>query len=366
VGYTQDNVSAMLKPWLWLPPKWAHDLSPWGLKVLSFFYTQNNSLNWSEFQSTAPDKKIIQFKNPLGIAGGVDKNGQNILDWQNLNAGFIEVGTVTPLEQKPNPGKIIDRDLKTLSVWNKMGFPSAGKNKVKQQIKKIKSNLNIPLFINLGKNRTTLNEDAHQDYTILMNEFADEADAFVINISSPNTKGLRDLLQPESLNHFLSQIMFSYHQIPIEKNRRPLIFIKLSPDIENSIFQETILICIKHNIDGFILTNTTLDRTQTSFYSKEGGVSGLPLKDLSLKALRTTTLLCKQQNCKKMIISVGGVMTADDVFERIREGANLVQVYSALIFNGPLFFRKVALVAKKNLTDAKQTGTKRSIARQSD
>lgn len=337
-----------LKPWLWLPPQWAHDLNPYGLKFFSFFYSQNESLNWGELEWSTPNRKKLIFKNPLGIAGGVDKNGSNILDWQNLNAGFIEVGTVTPQPQAANSGQIINRDHATHSLWNKMGFPSIGSQNVKNKILKIKNKINIPLFINIGKNRTTSNEEAFKDYTYLFKEFLQIADAFVINISSPNTQGLRDLLTPDVLNSFLSNICNSYESLDLNSNIKPALLIKLSPDIDDELFELTILTCLKHNIDGFILTNTTLNRKMTPNYPIDGGVSGAPLKSLSLKALKKTKKICLQQNCKKMIISTGGVMTADDVFERIRDGADLVQVYTALVFNGPYFFRKVAQVAKFN------------------
>lgn len=300
--------------------------------------------SWKSFTWTTQNKKIF-FPNPLGIAGGVDKDATSTLDWQNLNCGFVEIGTVTPLPQDSNPGKIMDRDLDTKSLWNKMGFPSIGANAVYKNILILKQSgqLQIPLFINIGKNRTTSNEKAHLDYNSLLTHFQNVADAFVINISSPNTKGLRDIIKPENLGPFLSLIT-QHHQ---SLDSKPPLLIKLSPDIEASDFDQAIKLCLKYSIDGFILTNTTLSREKTPFYPSEGGVSGLPLQKLSLNALERTFKLCSQEKFKKIIISTGGVMTAANVFERIEAGADLVQVYSTLIFEGPLFFRKVADVAKQ-------------------
>jgi dihydroorotate dehydrogenase len=337
-----------MKPWLWLPPKLAHDLSPYGLKVLSRLPLGDDSSknpHWDSFVWKTSQKKELQFINPLGLAGGLDKNALSILDWQRLGCGFSEIGTVTPLPQSPNPGKIMDRDIKTQSLWNKMGFPSAGSDVVLKNIAAVRDSgkLKIPLFINLGKNRTTPNESAHLDYNKLMTHFQNVADAFVVNISSPNTTGLRDLAKSESFQPFLSALA-NHHQTLANK---PPLLLKLSPDLNESDFSEVIRMCLNYGIDGFILTNTTTTRDVTPFFPLEGGVSGKPLQNLSLKALESASKICSSEKSKKIIISTGGVMTAADVFERIERGADLVQVYSTLIFEGPLFFRKVAKVAEQ-------------------
>lgn len=333
-----------LRPWLWLPPRIAHDLGLYGLKIISRLPAgaeAQENFKWSPLQLTP----TLHFANRLGIAGGVDKDARSVLDWQRLGCGFMEVGTVTPLPQSPNPGKIMDRDLKTCALWNKMGFPSAGAAQVLKNIEAIKKtgNLKIPLFINLGKNRTTPNEDAHHDYIKLMTHFQTVADAFVVNISSPNTTGLRDLAKAESFQPFLKALV-SHHQ---NLKQRPPLLLKLSPDLAVADLSETLRICLNYGIDGFILTNTTTTRDLTPFFPTEGGVSGAPLKKLSLKALETASKICAAEKSKKIIISTGGVMTAADVFERIERGADLVQVYSTLIFEGPLFFRKVARFVKQ-------------------
>lgn len=331
------------KPWLWLPPKFAHDLGLYGLKFLSRIPAGSDTQKSSTWSSSRI--KQLHFHNPLGIAGGVDKNAETVLAWQRFGCGFIEIGTVTPLPQDPNPGKIMDRDPKTKSLWNKMGFPSAGADVVLKNIEALKKsgNLKIPLFINLGKNRVTSNENAHLDYIKLMTHFQNVADAFVVNISSPNTTGLRDLAKSESFEPFIQALM-NHHQ---SLATRPPLLLKLSPDLPTEDFEFVLQTCLKYDIDGFILTNTTTSRDLTPFFPKEGGVSGSPLKNLSLQALETAVKICSTQKSKKIIISTGGVMTAADVFERIDKGADLVQVYSTLIFEGPGFFRKVAKVAKQ-------------------
>ena len=234
------------------------------------------------------------------------------------------------------------RDIKTESVWNKMGFPSAGRDEAYYNLKKYKSESNLPVFVNVGKNRTTPNEDASSDYETLIEQFSDVADAFVINISSPNTTGLRDLAKPVAFESFLKPITQKHQSLNL---KQPLL-LKISPDLETADLKNILDVCLHRQLDGFIIANTTLDRTLTPFYPSEGGMSGKPLKEKSLHALYTAKNYLEQKNEKKCLISVGGVMTADDVFERIDKGADLVQVYSTLIFEGPGFFRKVAKIAK--------------------
>ncbi len=334
---TQLAVQIAKKPWLCLPAGWAHDLSPYGLEIYSQIFGDLTTPVWSSYKY-----KNLIFKNRLGIAGGVDKNAEHLTAWQKVGCGFLEIGTVTPKSQSPNPGVIMRRDIKTESVWNKMGFPSAGSDETYYNLKKYKSESNLPVFVNIGKNRTTPNADASSDYETLVEQFSDVADAFVINISSPNTSGLRDLAKPAAFESFLKPITQKHQSL----NLKQPLFLKISPDLEITDLKNVLDVCFHHQLDGFILTNTTLDRTLTSFYPVDGGMSGKPLKEKSLHALYTTKNYLEQKNEKKCLISVGGVMTADDVFERIDKGADLVQVYSTLVFEGPGFFRKVAKIAK--------------------
>lgn len=325
-----------MKPWLWIPPKLAHDLGPYGLELYAAFLGKMQPPAWNPFKF-----QNLIFKNRLGIAGGVDKNADHLFAWEKVGCGFLEVGTVTPQAQSPNPGTIINRDVSSNSLWNKMGFPSEGADEVYFNVRKFKEASTTPLFINIGKNRNTPNEDASRDYIHLLNKFDGLADGFVINISSPNTKGLRDLAKTENLEAFLAPIKKTHSDL----KQTSLLMIKLSPDLEKSDLENVIHVCLQQNLDGFVLTNTTLMRDNLAFYPPEGGVSGAPLKKLSLEALQIATNLCSKEKTKKLIISAGGVMTAEDVFERIELGADLVQVYTALVYEGPGFFRKVAQIA---------------------
>lgn len=316
------------KPWLWLPAHWSHALSPYALAALALFYEKSLPV-WKPFQW-----KGLLFKNPLGLAGGVDKSGDQIQDWWKLGVGFVEVGTVTPEPQKGNPGKTMDRDTSQLALWNRMGFPSDGMDEMYYSLTHL-AEKRSPILVNIGKNRTTKNEDAVGDYLQVMDRLHKVADIFVINISSPNTKGLRELQTSEALSEFLKPLMSKTKIL-----NKPLI-VKLSPDMEAAEFVRSIQVCRDLEVDGFVLTNTTLSRYTNAPFSNEGGVSGAPLRELSKKALRLAIETLGPARKDKLIISVGGVLTPEDVFERLQMGADLVETYSAIVYDGPLFFQHV-------------------------
>lgn len=318
-----------MKPWLWLPPKWSHDLAPMVLPIVSSIGAVGPK-EWKPLQWGGH-----HFPNPLGIAGGVDKVGNQLIPWQKLGAGFLEVGTVTPRAQGPNSGRIMDRDSKTQSIWNKMGFPNPGAETVKNNLLAIKDQLRIPLFINIGKNRTTENSEAIKDYTEAFQILKNCSETFVINISSPNTKGLRDLQGQQYLKDFLSEL----RQVASDKK----LLVKLSPDLGVDPLKESLDLCLSEKMDGIILTNTTLQRANNLPYpAHEGGVSGEPLKELSRRRLIETMEHLGRDRKKLLVISVGGVLDSDEIQWRLDKGADLVQVYAALIYHGPCFFRKVA------------------------
>ena len=321
----------MIKPWLWLSPKMAHDLGPIGLNLWSPFLSQKN-MTWRP-----RDWRGLHFRNPLGLAGGVDKTGDSLLAWHQFGSGFLELGTVTPLPQAPNPGIIMDRDVKSFSVWNKMGFPGPGANQIAQKLKSLKA-IPRPLFINIGKNRNTSNESAAKDYVSCFEKLHEFADAFVVNISSPNTSGLRDL----SSQNFLENLLNEIAKAQVKAKTQIPILLKLSPDMSDSETFDLLDRSLTLNVDGWILTNTTLAREAGSPFQKEGGVSGSPLSKTSKLKLQQAVKHLGSRKQDRLLISVGGVMTPEDVRERLEMGADLVQVYSTLIFQGPLFFRGVA------------------------
>jgi dihydroorotate dehydrogenase len=320
------------KPWLYLNAARAHDWAPLFLTLYKLFPNRKTP-EWKSF-----NWKNLQFKNRLGIAGGVDKDAEFLDAWWKMGSGFIELGTVTPQPQEPNPGQIIDRDNASQALWNKMGFPSGGAIEFRANLLQIENSpRQTPVFINIGKNRTTSLEEAHFDYEVLIDELSDLADAFVINISSPNTAGLRALQQADNLKKFLAPI--------IELNKKKLnlpLLLKISPDNSREELAAVINTAAEAGISGFILTNTTIKRKPSMKFSAEGGVSGAPLKELSIQNLKWTLEILGKHRNNFLIVSAGGVLTPEDVAERLHLGADLVQIYSALIFEGPGFFQKVA------------------------
>lgn len=320
-----------MRPWLLLPPQWAHDLIPYTLPFISLAYGKRipewNSFTW----------KDMTFANPLGIAGGVDKNAEHLNEWWSLGCGFVEVGTVTPLAQNANPGKIMDRDKHLQAMWNKMGFPSHGAEEVFYNLSFYAPKFRTPVFVNIGKNRTTPNSEAVSDYLTLVDKFRPFADAFVVNVSSPNTQGLRELQNKGNLRNLLGPILDRVsHFEPTP------VLVKLSPDMGDDALAEAITHCHELGVDGFVLTNTTLSRPPGCHFPAEGGLSGAPLKNLSQRALQIAVQILGKNKDEKLLVSAGGIMSPDDVFERLQMGANLVQIYSALVFHGPSFFHEVA------------------------
>lgn len=330
-----ESPSPWSHPWLLLPSQFAHDVAPVFLPLFSMAGACRNK-EWAPLEWRG-----MKFSNPMGIAGGVDKNGRSLKAWSQLGAGFVEVGTVTPFKQGPNHGKIMDRDIPQAALWNKMGFPNHGAGALKQKLKKM-GKLPVPVFINIGKNRWTSNEEAHKDYISCIEQLHPFADVFVINISSPNTKGLRELLNADELLDFLAQITKKARRICPDLP----ILLKLSPDMN----EETLIMALKESailVDGWILTNTTKARfTGSRFPINTGGVSGRPLKKLSLQALKVA-LKMKSTHPEKLIVSCGGISAAPDVEDRLRKGADLVQVYSGLVFEGPGFFKKTLTQLQK-------------------
>lgn len=321
-----------MKPWLWLPANLAHDLAPIGLQLLSTF-REPVSYKWNPFAWRG-----LSFENRLGIAGGVDKDGESIEDWWTLGPGFIEVGTVTPLPQGPNPGRIVARDKEARALWNKMGFPGSGLEVVRRNLRDLPLERTTPLFLNVGKNRTTPNDRAVDDYAKCIAELAGLADAFVINVSSPNTSGLRDLLLPANLSKFLGGVLQARSASTAPATP---VLLKLSPDLSDEDLANALGVSVDLGIDGFVATNTTLARGPRSPFPPEGGVSGGPLAQQSKEILRKLLRELGSARRDKLVVSVGGVMTPEDVFERLELGADLVQVYTALAYEGPGFFRHV-------------------------
>jgi len=262
------------------------------------------------------------FLNPIGLAAGFDKNATMIKILTALGFGHIEFGTVTPRPQNGNPKPRLFRFLEQESLQNAMGFNNAGMDKIKSRVEKLYP-FATPLAVNIGKNKTTSAKEAINDYEKLIDCFKDISDYFVINISSPNTPGLRDLQNEE----FIKALF-----IMAKNKTNKAVLLKISPDLE---VKDAISICkvaIKNGADGIIATNTTIDYSLLPSPQSFGGISG---KVLEQKSSALFEELAKEFYGKTTLISVGGIDSADIAYKRIKMGASLVQAYSSFIFKGP-------------------------------
>ena len=274
----------------------------------------------------------INFKNPVGLAAGLDKNAEYIDCLAKLGFGFIEVGTLTPRPQPGNPKPRSFRLTKEQGIINRFGFNNIGIDKAILNIQS--SKYKGVLGINIGKNFDTPIEEAINDYIICFRKAYDYANYIVINISSPNTKNLRRLQEEDFFERLISAIKLEQSNLVRKYNKYVPFLVKISPDGEVNELDNIVRLLLKYNIDGVIATNTTLARDgvpQSHFRNEAGGLSGEPLR---VRALKTQQYLYKGLKGRVPIIGVGGIMKASDGEERINEGAELIQIYSGLIFKG--------------------------------
>jgi len=276
----------------------------------------------------------LTFKNPIGLAAGYDKDGLAISGLTGLGFGHVEVGTVTPLPQPGNPRPRIFRLVEDQAVINRMGFPGRGAEFVARKLAAKHRPSKIILGVNLGKNKDTPLEEAARDYTSLISTFSPLADYLTINISSPNTIGLRRLQGRQMLNELLGTIAKFRLTLP---QQIPLL-VKLAPDLDPTELDDALEIILSTGMDGIVATNTTLARPGLSSPRaiESGGLSGAPLKSLSLEILKN---IVQKVDGKIPVVSAGGVMTPEDVKQRLQAGAVLVQVYTGLVYNGPGFIK---------------------------
>jgi dihydroorotate dehydrogenase len=274
----------------------------------------------------------IEFPNPIGLAAGLDKNGDHINSLAACGFGFIEIGTVTPKPQPGNPKPRLFRLVEDRAIINRMGFNNKGVDYLVRQVKK--SGHDCVLGINIGKNKITPLENAADDYCSALESVYQYADYVTINISSPNTPGLRELQYGEELDHLLSKLKSKQQQLKQHHGKYVPLVVKIAPDLEEaeiSVLAETF---IKHNIDGVIATNTTNDRPDLNDPQsvETGGLSGKPL---ITKADTVLKLLVGCLQGKMPVIAVGGVFSSSDAKRKMELGASLVQIYTGFIYEGP-------------------------------
>ncbi|GAC32771.1 quinone-dependent dihydroorotate dehydrogenase [Paraglaciecola polaris] len=317
--------------------EWSHDFTINWLKR-----TQHTFLNLAYKQRIA-DKPVeclgLHFKNPVGLAAGLDKNAECIDAFAAMGFGFIEVGTVTPKPQAGNDKPRMFRLPKGRAIINRMGFNNKGVDYLVGQVKKAR--YTGVLGINIGKNKSTPEDQALNDYLICLRKVYQHASYVTINISSPNTPGLRNLQYGDALTQLLKGLKLEQGKLEIEHKKRVPILIKIAPDLEDSELSSMVDSFLTSSIDGVIATNTTLDRDAVKglqHADEAGGLSGSVLTD---KSQRIVASLCSQLAGRAPVIGVGGIDSPRAAKERIEAGSPLIQVYSALIYQGPKLIKEI-------------------------
>lgn len=275
----------------------------------------------------------LSFKNPVGLAAGFDKDAKLYNELSNFGFGFIEIGTLTPKPQTGNPKKRLFRLKEDSAIINRMGFNNGG---VEEAVDRLKKNKGVLVGGNIGKNKLTPNENAVEDYVICFNALFDHVDYFVVNVSSPNTPNLRALQDKEPLTFILNTLQDLNKK---QKQPKPLL-LKIAPDLSNDQLLDIIDIVEVTKIDGVIATNTTISREGLVSNQKEeaGGLSGRPLTSRSTEVIR---FLSEKSNKAFPIIGVGGIHSAEDALEKIKAGADLVQLYTGFIYEGPQLIKNI-------------------------
>ena len=333
---------SLAKPFLFRSdPERVHDRVMRGLELSS---RSPGTLRLISAACQVKDKRLetqvfgLTFPNPIGLAAGFDKNARAVPAWLALGFGFVEVGSVTALEQPGNPKPRLFRLPEDGAIINRMGFNNGGAEATARRLEKLFQTFGkpaAPLGINLGKSKVTPLEDAPADYERSLELLWDFGDYFVINVSSPNTPGLRELQDRDKLERLLSTVQTL---VRLQPRAKPVL-LKIAPDLTFEQIDEILELAQAYTLDGVIATNTTVSREKLKTALEEsGGLSGAPLKSRSVEVLKH---IRARTGSELPIISVGGVATVDDVYERLSAGARLVQLYTSLVYEGPVLLRKL-------------------------
>jgi dihydroorotate dehydrogenase len=329
---------------------------PWGKLVRSLLQS-NFATKDDRFSQTLWN---VTFPNPIGLAAGFDKDGEAIPLWSDFGFGFIEAGTITAQAQPGNPQPRLFRLLADEAVLNRMGFNNVGAQAFRERLQhwaalygETTPRWPIPLGINLGKSKVTPLEEAIEDYRVSFQTLADWGDYFVINVSSPNTPGLRNLQAREQLEPLCAALQAE------NQHQRPL-FVKIAPDLDWAAIEDVMTLVQEYHLSGIIATNTTLERSRLGLKTKvlkatgrsiteeAGGISGSPLRQRSTAVIR---FIAQQSQGQIPIIGVGGIFSAEDAWEKIAAGACLVQVYTGWIYEGPWMIKAILQGLGEKLED---------------
>lgn len=282
----------------------------------------------------------LKFKNPVGLAAGFDKNAVLYNELSNFGFGFVEIGTLTPKPQDGNPKKRLFRLKEDEAIINRMGFNNAG---VFEAVEKLKKKHNVLIGGNIGKNKNTPNNEAIRDYLICFDALFNHVDYFVVNVSSPNTPGLRELQDKEPLMALLNELQLENQKFSKKEGtgRKPIL-LKIAPDLTESQLLDIIAIVNTTKIDGVIATNTTISREHLKSHGllveEAGGLSGKPLRKKSTEVIR---FLAEKSNKSFPIIGVGGIHSAEDALEKLEAGADLIQLWTGFVYEGPGLVKEI-------------------------
>jgi dihydroorotate dehydrogenase len=335
----------LLKPWLFkLDPEHIHDLTMSGLAFTSH---HPGLLRILQTLCTIQDQRLethafgLTFPNPIGLAAGMDKNARAIPSWGAMGFGFVEIGSITAQAQPGNPKPRLFRLPDDEAIINRMGFNNDGAEVVAARLKKLRETetLTTPIGINLGKSKITPLEQAPEDYKRSLELLYPYGDYFVINVSSPNTPGLRELQDKDKLEILLTTVrdFVKSSQLSALSSQPKPVLLKIAPDLTLEQLDEILELTERYELSGIVATNTTVTRDNLKTQVDEtGGLSGKPLAKRSLELLRYI-----RSETKLPIISVGGIFTERDVFERLEVGAVLLQIYTGLVYKGPLIAKRL-------------------------
>ena len=331
------------------PPEFVHHFSMFVLNSISatspgrFLLRRAFSVNDTQLNI---DFAGISFRNRIGLAAGFDKNAVYLQSLETLGFGFIEIGTVTPLAQKGNPKPRLFRLKKDRALINRMGFNNHGVDEITARLKKWKEksetsgNISLRIGGNIGKNKTTPNENAWQDYAICFEKLFPWVDYFVVNVSSPNTPGLRELQEKESLRKILTALQ----KINRKQQKQKPLFLKISPDLPVSQLDDVIELAEEIQLDGVVACNTSISRDGLLTNPLElerigaGGLSGNPLTKKSNEFIR---YISEKTSNRLPIIGSGGIRCIEDANEKMQSGSGLVQIWTGFIYEGPGLVRKI-------------------------
>jgi len=358
------------------PPEGVHHFSMKALRLACGFGPLRRLVEWScrPEQTSQPLQKEffgLSFRNPVGLGAGFDKNALYLRELKALGFGFVEIGTVTPKPQAGNEQPRLFRLPQDQGLINRMGFNNDGVAVIAERLKAWRASealgnpgqrttspashhattrtvrATAPLIIggNIGKNKVTPNEEAWKDYETCFTALYDVVDYFVVNVSSPNTPGLRALQEKDALNRILTNLQSVNGQLAAQKNIRPRpLLLKIAPDLNQQQLDDVISLALEINLDGLVATNTTISReglvTSPDGLGKigAGGLSGAPLRT---RATEVVACLCEKMQGRIPVIASGGIFTAADAKEKLDAGASLIQVWTGFIYEGPFITRRI-------------------------